>query len=76
MPQEHGGFPKQSVSLTEGLFVKENTGMDLSSSGEHGGGRRSAWGRGEGGRRGKMRARLRRFGCEVRSVQGTGRGDE
>lgn len=27
-------FPKQSVSLTEGLFVKENTGMNLSMSSE------------------------------------------
>lgn len=25
-------FPKQSVSPTEGLFVKENTGMNLSMS--------------------------------------------
>lgn len=30
-------FPKQSVSLAEGLFVKENTGMNLSMSGERGG---------------------------------------
>lgn len=38
-------FPKQSVSLTEGLFVKENTGMNLSMSGERGGrgGREEEW---------------------------------
>lgn len=27
-------FPKQPVSLTEGLFVKENTGKNLSMSNE------------------------------------------
>lgn len=27
-------FPKQAVSLTEGLFVKENTGKNLSMSNE------------------------------------------
>lgn len=29
-------FPKQPVSLTEGLFVKENTGKNLSMSNEQG----------------------------------------
>lgn len=41
-------FPKQPVSLTEGLFVKENTGKNLSMSNEQreggGGGREDGGG--------------------------------
>lgn len=38
-------FPKQAVSPTEGLFVKENTGKNLSMFNEQRGGR---WVRGKG----------------------------
>lgn len=42
-------FPKQAVSLTEGLFVKENTGKNLSMSNEQRGGERAGERGGERG---------------------------
>lgn len=38
-------FPKQAVSLTEGLFVKENTGKNLSTSNDRRGEARGREGR-------------------------------
>lgn len=42
-------FPKRAVSPTEGLFVKENTGKNLSMFNEQRGRERGEMGEGEGG---------------------------
>lgn len=47
-------FPKQSVSPTEGLFVKENTGMNLSMSTAERGSKREEGDGGGGGQGGGL----------------------